>query len=245
MVGGAVVGAGLRLGFLLLRVMFRGSKRKVTATLERMWFASPVGAPDHHHAYALFDSKGKRIKLKLKPRQVKPFWRDSAEGDVGHLTYAGKTMIAWKAVSQEQPVRTRTGIKVFVSYAHEESETAAYIAQVLQAHGLDAWLDTSQLRTGSKLKKEIVRQIESARFFVPLLSPDYLASPWCIKEFEVAAGKRVAFVPIKITEKPLVMPPHLKKIYEDELHEPVYLDIAHRDPTAKLKELAEQMISDT
>lgn len=46
------------------------------------------------------------------------------------------------------------------------------------------------------------------------------------------------------TDPPLVMPPRLKKTHEDRPHEPVYLDIAHRDPTGKLKALAEQMIAE-
>jgi TIR domain len=102
-------------------------------------------------------------------------------------------MIAWKTISSREPARAPTGIKVFVSYGHGESETAAYIAQVLQAHGLDAWLDTAKLRTGSKLSEEIVREIGSSRYFLPLLSPHYLASPWCIKEFETAAAKKIDF----------------------------------------------------
>jgi hypothetical protein len=55
-----------------------------------MWFAGPLGGPDPHHAYALFDSREKRIQLKLKPRQVAGFCRNSAAGDVGHLAYAAR-----------------------------------------------------------------------------------------------------------------------------------------------------------
>jgi hypothetical protein len=240
---GALAAVALRLGFLTLRAMFRGRKHKVTATLLRVWSEVPLGAPNHHHAYALFDAKGKRLKLKLKPRQFEGMSRDWAGGDVGHLTYAGKTLMRWKRASHDAPLRKSTGVKVFISYAHAEAETAAYIAQTMRAHGLNVWLDTAELRTGSKLRKELVRVIRASNYFMPLLSGKYFASTWCMKEFELAAKSRIAFVPLKITDQNLAMPPHLEKIYHEALDEPVYLDVTRRDPTGRLKELAEQLLA--
>ncbi|MFQ5751263.1 MAG: toll/interleukin-1 receptor domain-containing protein [bacterium] len=92
------------------------------------------------------------------------------------------------------------------------------------------------------MSKEIMHTIKSIDFFVPLLSSEYFASPWCIKEFELAVNEGVSILPVKVSSGPLKFPPHLQQLYDVKLGEPVYLDIRGKDPSTKLKELANQMI---
>ncbi|MFQ5770479.1 MAG: TIR domain-containing protein [bacterium] len=217
-------------------------KKSVIATIDRIWNQPPPGAPWYYWVYVLFESHGNRIKIHLKKRQAKHFVEKYSEGDTGYLEYVGDRMISWQIASAETPIHKDTGIGVFLSYPHEWAEDADYIAQVFQTHGLKVWLDVERLRVGDKLSKEIMHTIKSIDFFVPLLSSEYFASPWCIKEFELAVNEGVSILPVKVSSGPLKFPPHLQQLYDVKLGEPVYLDIRGKDPSTKLKELANQMI---
>ncbi|HEY5673337.1 MAG TPA: toll/interleukin-1 receptor domain-containing protein [Malonomonas sp.] len=217
-------------------------KHDTTATIRRIWHSPPPGAPWYYWTYVLFEARGQPIEVKLSKRQAKSFVTKNCEGDTGHLVYAGKDLVSWEKASAEKPIRPKTDLSIFVSYAHEWSDDAAYISQVFQAHGLNVWIDTGEVHTGDKLTSSVLKAIKAADYFVALLSPEYFASPWCIRELEAASDNGIKVLPIKVSEGKLKFPPHLKKLYEDELGEPVFLDIRSRDPSVKLGELAEQMI---
>ena len=218
------------------------SKEHTPATIRRIWHSPPPGAPWYYWTYVLFDARGKPIEVKLTKRQAKSFVKMYSEGDTGHLVYAGKNLVSWEKVSPDKPLRPPSQINVFLSYAHEWSADAAYISQVFRSRGLNVWIDAGELRTGDKLGGRVREAIESADYFVALLSPEYFASPWCIRELEAAADKGIELLPIKVSEGELALPPHLRDLYEGRLGEPVFLDIRKRDPSVKLAELAEQML---
>jgi hypothetical protein len=217
-------------------------KKQATATIVRIWDQPPPGAPWYYWVYVLFESRGERIKIHLKKRQAKSFVDNYREGDTGFLEYQGDRMLSWKLASESQPLMDASHISVFISYAHEWSEDAAYIAQVFRTHGLSVWLDVDRLRVGDKLNRDIVRAIQQSIYFVPLLSPEYFSSAWCLKEFEQAIQAGVDIMPIKVSTGELVFPPHIRRLYSDVLGEPVFLDIRGRDPSTQLKELARQMV---
>lgn len=218
------------------------SKKHATATIRRIWHSPPPGAPWYYWTYVLFEARGEPIEVKLSKRQAKDFVKRYSEGDTGHLVYAGKSVVSWETVSPEKPLRTPSQVNVFLSYAHEWSDDAKYIAQVLRSRGLNVWIDTGELRTGDKLGARVQKAIQGADYFVALLAPEYFASPWCMKELETAADRRIEQLPIKVSEGELVLPPHVRDLYQGKLGEPVFLDIRKRDPSAKLAELAQQML---
>jgi len=217
-------------------------KKHTSAAIRRIWHSPPPGAPWYYWTYVLFEARGETIEVKLTKRQAKKFVKQFSEGETGHLVYAGKALVSWEKVSPERPLRPRTDVNVFLSYAHEWSDDAAYIAQVFRSHGLNIWIDTGALRTGDKLGKKVQEAIRSADHFVALLCPEYFASPWCIRELEAAADEGTDLLPIKVSEGDLALPPHVRDLYEGRLGEPVFLDIRTRDPSAKLAELAQQML---
>jgi len=217
-------------------------KKHTTATIRRLWHSPPPGAPWYYWTYVLFEARGEPIEVKLTKRQAKSFVKTYSEGETGHLVYAGKSLVSWEKVSPERPLRPQSDFNVFLSYAHEWSDDAAYISQVFRSRGLNVWIDTGKIRTGDKLGKRVLEAIQIADYFVALLSPEYFASPWCIRELEAAADKGTKVLPIKVSEGDLALPPHIRDLYEGRLGDPVFLDIRRRDPSAKLAELAEQML---
>ena len=222
------------------------SKKKQTpATIRRIWDNPPPGAPWYYWTYVMFEARGAAVELKLTKRQAKQFVKKYSEGDTGHLTYAGKSLVSWDSASPDNPLRPQSEVSAFLSYAHEWSEDAAYIAQVFRSQGLDIWMDTGEMRTGDKLGKKIQKAIRDTDYFIALLSPEYFASTWCIRELESAADAEIALLPIKVSEGTLILPPHVRDLYQGRLGEPVFLDIRRRDPSAKLIELAARMLDDS
>jgi hypothetical protein len=59
---------------------------------------------------------------------------------------------------------------VFVSYASEDREQARAVVDALNARGLPAWFDTSELRSGDRWEAKINDAIDRAYAFVPIIS---------------------------------------------------------------------------
>ena len=217
-------------------------KKHVTATIRRIRESPPPGAPWYYWTYVLFEAQGEPIEVRLTKRQAKRFARNYSVGETGHLVYKGRTLVSWETASEAAPLAAGKQVSVFLSYAHEWSDDAAFIAQVFRSRGLDTWFDKEDLRTGDKLDNRVRKGIEDADYLVALLSPEYFASPWCMSELAAAEAAGVEILPIKVSEGELVLPPHIRAFYEEKLGNPVFLDIRRRDPSAKLAGLAEQML---
>ncbi len=61
-------------------------------------------------------------------------------------------------------------VRVFISYAREDTEAANRLYNDLKMVGLDPWLDTQSLLPGQKWKIAIKDAIKNSRYFIPLLS---------------------------------------------------------------------------
>ena len=187
------------------------------------------------------DVKGRRCKIKLTAGQAREFSENYSEGDVGRIAYRGKRLLAFTPATSAAPIRNKTGIKAFISYAHgndPESQMAEYVAEVLETSGVDK----TEQRPGQQRSSDLVKQVRKADYFVPLLSKEYMTSEWCLREFETAAEARISMKPIKNTKSRLVPPPHLKKRYQKTAGDPIYLVMTSRHAPQKLRELAEDMI---
>jgi TolB-like protein/tetratricopeptide (TPR) repeat protein len=62
------------------------------------------------------------------------------------------------------------GKAVFLSYASEDREVAARIADALQSRGIEVWFDRSALRGGDVWDAQIRQQIKACALFIPLIS---------------------------------------------------------------------------
>lgn len=216
-------------------------KHQGTATIRRIWHSPPPGAPWYYWTYMLFDQQGKPVEVKLSKRQAKKLMSSCAEGDIGHLTWKGKSLVGWEPATPDAPVALGERKRVFLSYSHDQANDAQYIAQVLETYGLEVWIDRDSMQTGDKLSKKVLKALETSEYLVPLFSPQYFASAWCVRELETAADLGLEIRPIKISEGELYLPPHLESLYRERLGEPIYLDLQHRDPTTRLAELARQI----
>ena len=74
-------------------------------------------------------------------------------------------------------------MKVFISYSHKDSEALERLhthLALLRSEGLiDTWYDR-QILAGERIDEEIGRELESCDLFLLLVSPDFLASDYCV-----------------------------------------------------------------
>lgn len=78
---------------------------------------------------------------------------------------------------------------VFISYAADTKPLAEQLTAALQKQGMHAWADFKDLRPGQRWQDELERALESAGWFVILVSPQSYATPWQESEWRAALTK--------------------------------------------------------
>lgn len=79
---------------------------------------------------------------------------------------------------------------VFISYSHEDFETAARLAEELQARGLRIWQDVKDIRLGKRIESEMEDGIARADAVLHLLTEDSISSPAVQREIELSIARR-------------------------------------------------------
>src|SRR4030042_4358563 len=73
-------------------------------------------------------------------------------------------------LKESSPSPTRGTKTVFLSYAREDAQKAVDIYEALKSRGHKPWMDKKELVGGQDWQSEIRRAIESAEYFIALLS---------------------------------------------------------------------------
>ena len=83
--------------------------------------------------------------------------------------------------------------RVFLSHSTKDDPLVAEIREHLEGVGLDIWADSRRLTAGDKLQPKIIKAIQSCDYFIALLTPSAVNSPWVRKEIQLAlkSGKKV------------------------------------------------------
>lgn len=75
-----------------------------------------------------------------------------------------------------------SGLRIFISYAHEDKLVAEFVNRRLLNGGVETWLDDTRLAAGAALPLEISEQIRRCSHFVVLLTPASVRSKWVEQE---------------------------------------------------------------
>jgi predicted nucleotide-binding protein len=78
---------------------------------------------------------------------------------------------------------------VFVSYSRSDFPFVQELTRSLEERGVSVWYDAGQLRIGDSILRSIENALEQSRYFVLVISPDYLSSQWSNFEMGVALGR--------------------------------------------------------
>ncbi|MEM9266034.1 MAG: TIR domain-containing protein, partial [Cyanobacteria bacterium P01_F01_bin.13] len=85
---------------------------------------------------------------------------------------------------------------VFISYSRADSDFARKLNNALQRQRKRTWFDQESIASGADFQQEIYKGIETSNFFLFVLSPRSIKSPYCADEVEYAAklNKRMVTV---------------------------------------------------
>lgn len=75
---------------------------------------------------------------------------------------------------------------IFISHASADDTFVAELRKALEALHLQVWVDSRNLLPGNKLAPEIETAIEQARYFLVVISPNTVNSPWVRREIKKA-----------------------------------------------------------
>lgn len=81
---------------------------------------------------------------------------------------------------------------LFLSYSHEDAETAARLAEELLARGIGIWQDIDDIRLGRRIESEMERGMAAADAVLHVLTPSSLASAPVQREVTLALRRRRA-----------------------------------------------------
>lgn len=115
---------------------------------------------------------------------------------------------------------------IFISHASKDDAFVKDLREALESHQLSVWVDSRNLRGGSKLAPEISQAIEQARQTIVVLSPHTINSPWVRKEIQQALAVEQARKDEGYRVIPLLLPgvePSALPLWFDE--EPVGIKI--------------------
>jgi tetratricopeptide (TPR) repeat protein len=86
--------------------------------------------------------------------------------------------------------------RVFLSYSRKDAEFAGELHRRLRGDGVDCFFDSESIEGGEVWPESLGKAIEDCEIFVPILSPDFLASRWGMEECHLAMAKGRKIVPL-------------------------------------------------
>jgi hypothetical protein len=96
---------------------------------------------------------------------------------------------------------------VYVSYSHKDALFVQPLVDALEARGIKVWYDSGEIRVGEYFMRTIGEALEQSRYFLLVISPDYLASQWTPFELGVALSavstKGARVIPVLVRKSDL------------------------------------------
>jgi hypothetical protein len=87
-------------------------------------------------------------------------------------------------------------MRAFMSYQTADKEIAARVAAILKEFECTAFMAHEHIEVSGEWRLEILREIEAADLFVPILSANYYNSIWCKQESGIAAFRKMTIIPL-------------------------------------------------
>ena len=125
---------------------------------------------------------------------------------------------------------------VFVTYAGEDRGTAAELTAELEALGVRAWFDRTELTIGTGIRRSIDHGLAHSRFGVALLSHYFFTKPWPQRELD-------GIVALQVGGRQRVLPIWHGLSHDDMLgYSPTLADtVAARTSDSTIKEIAAEI----
>ena len=94
------------------------------------------------------------------------------------------------------PSAVSTSIRVFISYAREDTEFVDLLVSALKERSIAAWLDRREIPPAADWLRRIIQGITEATFFIFVVSPHSVVSEICGVELRQAVALNKPLAPI-------------------------------------------------
>jgi len=85
--------------------------------------------------------------------------------------------------------KTKTPIRIFISYGHPEEEICRKIANVIRDRGHKVWFDRDSIKAGEEWRRSITEGIMQSQSVLSMLSRHSVRNPGvCLNEMRIAIG---------------------------------------------------------
>jgi hypothetical protein len=91
-------------------------------------------------------------------------------------------------------------VDVFISYAHGDEAWASKFVDELEAQGVHAWFDKTEIAPGDRVREKMEQALREASIIVAVFGPNYIASPSSAFELGAALGGNKRIIPILTQE---------------------------------------------
>lgn len=87
--------------------------------------------------------------------------------------------------------------KIFYSYSHQDdkylSELQKYLKPAIKDYQIEVFIDKDNIRCGELLNEKIMQNLNDSDLIILLISANYLASEYCLKEMSMALNNNKSF----------------------------------------------------
>ena len=159
-------------------------------------------------------------------------WKDIARSK----NVTGLTPIQDKFIEASQNQTTAVLPDVFIAYSSADADFARKLNDVLQSQGKRTWFDQESIASGADFQQEIYKGIEKSNYFLFVISPRSIKSPYCADEVEYAVklNKRLVTVLCRPVETADLHPELAKVQWID-------FDVQKEEFTSSLKKLLQTL----
>jgi hypothetical protein len=88
--------------------------------------------------------------------------------------------------------------KVFISYSSRDTKFVNWLITRLKQEGLTVWVDVQQVAVGDSIVARVNEGLESASYFIPVLSKSSVQSAWVQQEMDYAIIREKTQTPLSI-----------------------------------------------
>ena len=89
---------------------------------------------------------------------------------------------------------------VFISYAHKDIEPVNKLKNDLRRNGISVWIDERLKVADEAWQKQLALAIQKQKFFLFVMTPNSLSSPYCEWELHTAQALQKSIIPIMLSK---------------------------------------------
>ena len=92
-------------------------------------------------------------------------------------------------------------LKVFISYSMKDKEIASKIKKILTRFRIVCFIAHDDIEVSEEWRRRILKELNDADIFIPILSDNFKNSDWCSQEAGIACFRNILFIPLSIKKQ--------------------------------------------